>query len=169
MTQINEEDKKAEILKEFEQYCNQCDYFNHRIWAYEKMKSLMDKAFAYSDAEIERLRKENEKLRSYIIEFSNNAKEAGQLSFPPEFFTALNKVLDNETERIKAWANHMNETYGKAETAWYEERNRLHNHIKSNTDYISSLCAELERLRKENENLRSDNVTLIKAVNEIKE
>ena len=64
MNTINEEDKKAEILKEFEQYCNECDYFNHRIWAYEKMKSLMDKAFAYCEAEVERLKKENEELRA---------------------------------------------------------------------------------------------------------
>ena len=90
MNTINEEDKKAEILKEFEQYCNECDYFNHRIWAYEKMKSLMDKAFAYSDAEIERLRKENDSLG-----FHNNKKTIELAALKKQVEDLANFIMNN--------------------------------------------------------------------------
>ena len=99
MTQINEEDKKAEILKEFEQYCNQCDYFNHRIWAYEKMKSLMDKAFAYSDAEVERLRKENDIATGNALAYSEaHSKLLSELS-------VLRKQNEEMTNLLKAVHN----------------------------------------------------------------
>lgn len=32
------------LLKEFEAYCIKCDYFNHRIWAYEELKGILIKA-----------------------------------------------------------------------------------------------------------------------------